>query len=89
MLIEFRIKAIKIVGKRNTFCKQKIPASSCARKETVHKVTLVISKNGDRKIYQPIRITSGPPKKVRKLILSQRFKESGNCATNSPTYPFL
>ena len=39
------------------FYRQRIPESSCARKETVDKDILVTFKNGDRKIMQSIRIT--------------------------------
>ena len=43
---------------RKVFCRFRIPESSCARSETIDKDT-IISRNGDRKIIQPIRITSG------------------------------
>ena len=39
------------------FYRQRIPESSCARKETVDKDILVTFKNGDRKIMRSIRIT--------------------------------
>ena len=56
-----RLKATKIIGQRKAFYRQRIPESSCARKETVDIDTLVTSRNGDRKIMQSIRLTSRPP----------------------------
>ena len=47
-----RLKATKIIGQRKAFHRQKIPGSSCARKEIVHTDILVTSGNGDRKIMQ-------------------------------------
>ena len=55
MSIDSRLKATKIIGQRKAFCRQRIPESSCARKETVDLDILVTSKNGDKKnqaIYQ-------------------------------------
>ena len=40
----------KIIGQRKAFYRQRIPESSCARKETVDKDIVVTSRNGDRKI---------------------------------------
>ena len=40
----------KIIGQRKPFYRQRIPESSCARKETVDKDIVVTSRNGDRKI---------------------------------------
>ena len=47
-------KPLKIKHRRKL--KQRIPESSCARKETVDIDILVISRNGDRKIMQSIRV---------------------------------
>ena len=47
-----RLKATKIIGQRKAFHRQKIPGSSCARKEIVHTDILVTFGNGDRKIMQ-------------------------------------
>ena len=44
-------------NQRKAFYRQRIPESSCARKETVDKDPLVTSRNGDRKIMESIRIT--------------------------------
>ena len=52
--INSRLKAIWIIGQGKALCRQRIPWSSCARKETVDITTV------DRKIIQPMRITSGP-----------------------------
>ena len=61
-----RLKATKIIFQRKAFYRQRIPESSCARKETVDIGILVTSRNGDRKIMQFIRIMSRPPKRIRK-----------------------
>ena len=61
MSVNSRLKAIKIIGQREAFYRQGIPESSCARKETLDINILVISRNSDRKIMQPIRVTSRPP----------------------------
>ena len=61
-----RLKATKITGQRKAFYRQRIPGSSCARKETIDIDILVTSTNGDRKIVQSIRITSRPPTRIRK-----------------------
>ena len=58
MFVNSRRKAPKIIGQRKAFYRQRIPESSCARKETVDIDILVKSRNGDRKIMQSIRITS-------------------------------
>ena len=52
MSINSRLKATKITGQRKAFYRQRIPGSSCARKETLDIDILVISRNGDRKIMQ-------------------------------------
>ena len=59
MSINSRLKAIHIIGQRKAFCWQRIPESSCARKETADIEILITSRRkGDRKMMQPIRITS-------------------------------
>ena len=55
------LKATKIIGQRKTSHRQRIPQSSCARKETVEIDIVVTSRNGDRKIMQSIRVTSRRP----------------------------
>ena len=61
MSVNCRLKATKIIGQRKAFCVQRIPESSCARKETVDIDILVTFRNGDRKIMQYIRVISRPP----------------------------
>ena len=58
MFVNFRLKATKIIGQRKAFYRQRIPESSCVRKETTDTDILATSRNGDRKIMQSIRITS-------------------------------
>ena len=62
MSVNSKLKAIKIIGQTKAFYRQRIPESSCARKETVDIDIPVTSRNGDRKIMQSIRITSRPPR---------------------------
>ena len=62
--VNSRLKAIWIVGKASY--RQRIAESSCAWKETVDIDILVVSRNGERKIMQSIRITSGPPSRKKK-----------------------
>ena len=66
MPVNSRLKTAKIIGERKAFYRQRIPESSCARKETVDIDILVTSRNGDRKIMQSIRITSRPPTRKKK-----------------------
>ena len=61
MSVNSKLKATKIIGQRKAFYRQRIPESSCARKETVDINILVTSRNCHRKIMQSIRITSRPP----------------------------
>ena len=63
MSVNSRLKATKIIAQRKAFYRQRIPESSCARKETVDIDILVTSRNGDRKIMQSIRVTSRPLEK--------------------------
>ena len=67
-------KATEIIGQRKAFYRQKIPESSCVRKETVDIDTLVTPRNGDRKIMQSIRITSRPPSRIRKWNQFSQFR---------------
>ena len=55
------------------FYRQKIPGSSCRRKETVDIDILVTSKNDDRKIVHSIRITSSPLLRKRKWNQLSQF----------------
>ena len=66
MCVNSGLKATKIIGQRKAFYRQRIPEFSSARKETVDIDILVTSRNGDRKIMQPVRITSRPPSRKRK-----------------------
>ena len=66
MSVNSRLEATKIIGKRKAFYRQRIPESSCARKETVDINILVTSRNGDKKIMKSIRITSRPLSRIRK-----------------------
>ena len=74
MSVNFRLKATKIIGQRKAFNRQRIPESSCARKETVDIDILVTSRNGDRKIMQSIRITSRPPSRISNWNQFSQFR---------------
>ena len=47
MSVNSRLKSTKITGQRNAFYRQRIPQSSCTRKEIVDIDILVTSRNGD------------------------------------------
>ena len=64
---------LKIIGQRKAFYKQRIPELSHARKETVDIDILVTSRNGDRKIMQPIGILSGPLLRKKKWNQLSQF----------------
>ena len=74
MSVNSRLKANKIICQRNAFKRQRIPESSCARKETVDIDILVTSRNGDKKIMQSIRITSRPTLRIRKWNQFSQFR---------------
>ena len=65
MSVNSKLKATKIIGQSKAFYRQRIPQSSCVRKETVDIGILVTSRNGDRNIMQSIRITSIPTSRKR------------------------
>ena len=69
MSVNSRLKATKITVQSKAFYGQRIPESSCARKETVAIDILLTSRNGDRKITQPNRITTRPSS--RKIMWSK------------------
>ena len=72
-VINSRLKVTKIISQRKAFYRQRIPESSCARKETVDIDILVTSPNGDRKIMQSLRITSRPTSRKRMWIQLSQF----------------
>ena len=74
MYINSRLKDIYIIGEKKAFYSQRIPASSCARKETVDIDILVTSRNGDRKFMQSIRIMSRSPSRIRKWNQLSQFR---------------
>ena len=49
MSVNSGLKATKIIGQREAFCRQRIPEFSHVRKETVDIDILVTSRNGDKK----------------------------------------
>ena len=65
MSVNSRLKATNIIGQGKAFEWQIIPGSSSAKKETVDIDILVTSRNGDRKIMQPIRIMRRLPSTKR------------------------
>ena len=73
MSVNSILKAIWITDQRKAFYRQRIPESSCVRKETIDIVTLVTSRNCNRKIMQSIRIPSRPPSLIRKWNQLSQF----------------
>ena len=53
-----KFNAILIIGQRKAFYRDRIPESSCERKETVDIDILITSRNGYREIMQSIRIAT-------------------------------
>ena len=87
MSVNSRLKATKIIGQWKAFYKQRIPESSCVRKEMVDMNILVTSMNGDSKIMQSIRIMSRPPSRKRKWNqLSQLWSTSTKVIPIEKTY---
>ena len=74
MSVNSRLRVTKIIGQRKAFYKQRIPESSCARKETVDIDILVTSSSGDRKIMQSVRVTRRPPLRIRKWNQLSQFR---------------
>ena len=64
MSVNSRLKTTKIIGQRKAFYRQRIPESSCAKKETVDIDILLTSGNCDRNIMQSIRMTSRRPSRI-------------------------
>ena len=60
------IKTIWIVIQRKPSCRQRIPQSSSARKETADIDIFITFKNGDKKLMPPIKIARGSPTQIRK-----------------------
>ena len=73
MSVNSRLKTTKIIGQRKAFYRPRIPQSSSARKETVDIDIFVMSRSGDRKIIQSIRITSRPTSRKRKWNQLSQF----------------
>ena len=61
MSVNSRLKTTEIISQRKAFYRQRIPESSCTRKETVEIDILVTSRNGYREIMQSIRLMIRPP----------------------------
>ena len=73
--IKSRLKTICIIGQWKSFCGQRIPESSCAGKETVDIEILITSRRkDDRKIMQPIKITSETATRMRKWNQFSQFR---------------
>ena len=74
MPVNSRIKAMKIMGQKKAFYRQRIPESSCGWKETVDIDILVTSSNGDKKnhaIYQNSKWTFLKNKEVETVQPAQ------------------
>ena len=73
MSLNSRLKAIYIISQRKAFYRQRIPKSSCVRKETVHTDILVTSRNGGGKIMQSIKKRVDFSRKTRKWNQLNQF----------------
>ena len=76
MSVHSRFKATKIIGQRKAFHWQRIPESSCARKETVDIDIRVTFRNGDGKIMQSITIIRRSPSRKRKWNQLSQFSST-------------
>ena len=74
MSVNFRLKAIYAIGRRKAFYRQRIPESTCPRKEIVDIDVLVTSRNGGIEIMQSIRKTSRTPARERKWNKLSEFR---------------
>ena len=70
MSVNYRLKAVYIIGQRKAFSRQRIPGS---RKETVDIEILLASRDGERNIMQSIRIMSRPFTRIRKWNQLNQF----------------
>ena len=66
MFVNFILKATKIIGQRKAFYRQRIPGSSCARKETDRHFVTFGDRITSRLVRQSVRITSRPPSRLSK-----------------------
>ena len=73
MSVNSKLKATLIIVERKAFYRQKIPETSCVKKETVDIDILVTSRNADRKIMQFIRITNRSTSRKRKWNQLSQF----------------
>ena len=74
MSVNSKLKATLIIVERKAFYRQKIPETSCVKKETVDIDILVTSRNGHRKIMQSIRTTSRHTLRIRKWNQFSQFR---------------
>ena len=74
MSINSRLKAIQIRAQRGAFYRQRTPESRCASRESVDIDVLITSRNGDGKLLQQIRISSGPSTRMRKWNQLSQFR---------------
>ena len=74
--MNYRRKAIAIskINQRTTLCRQ-VSVSSCGWNESIDTEIFKTSRNGNRKITQPIRITNGPSSRIRSVINSENSGE--------------
>ena len=74
MYVISRLNSKTIVGQSKAFYRERVPESSCAKKETVDIDILVACRNGDRKMMQSITITSKPPLRINKWNQFSQFR---------------
>ena len=64
----------RCVGQKKVFYGQRIPESSCGRKENVEIDIIITSRNSEGKVMQPIRISSRPSPRFRKRNQFSQFR---------------
>ena len=90
MSVNSRLKAILIISQRKAFYRQRIPESSCARKEVVDIGILTTSRNGDLK-NEPVKMNiyqSNTKRKEKRLKLAtfrRSTKSSRDVASEEST----
>ena len=90
MSVKSRLKAIQIISQRKAFYRQRIPESSCARKEVVDIGILTTSRNGDLK-NEPVKMNiyqSNTKRKEKRLKLAtfrRSTKSSRDVASEEST----
>ena len=74
MPINYKLKAMEVTSQRKAFCRKRNHESWHVMKEIVDMDVFKTFLNGDTKIMQPIRLTSGHPTRIRKCNQLSHFR---------------